>query len=172
MSVDIIEEVMAIFREEALELVQRTLAALNRAVNGEGGDRAKQMNEVCRLLHTLKGAAAAVDANEIKDRAHALEDRIAELGTSAAAALFEPLFTELEAIEVQLNSAQAAAASAGPALPSQPPPPAHGPTPRPPARPPAPPAPPRPWKTPVAQPPHARQSDLPPGMTRAPSPSG
>jgi two-component system, chemotaxis family, sensor kinase CheA len=108
MSSDIVQEVMAIFREEALELVQRTLAVLNRAVNGEGADRAKQINEVCRLLHTLKGAAAAVDANDIQQRAHELEDRIAELGTAAAAAGFTPLFAELEAIEAELTSAQAA----------------------------------------------------------------
>lgn len=115
MSSDLVQEVMAIFREEALELVQRTLAVMNRAVNGAGAERAKQINEVCRLLHTLKGAAAAVDADQIQSRAHALEDRIAELGSSAAASHFEPLFAELEAIEAELTAAQASAQPAAPA---------------------------------------------------------
>jgi two-component system chemotaxis sensor kinase CheA len=137
MSSDVVQEVMAIFREEALELVQRTLAVLNRAVNGEGSDRAKQMNEVCRLLHTLKGAAAAVDANEIQERAHALEDGIAALGMGAAAPSFAPLFAELEAIEAELTAVQAAGPSLPPARPvlaaAAPPPFPVTPAPKPPA---------------------------------------
>jgi two-component system chemotaxis sensor kinase CheA len=109
MSHDMTQEVLAVFREEAVELVQRALAALNRAVNSEGAERTKQVNEVCRQLHTLKGAAAAVDEEDIKDRTHVLEDRVAELSAGKEAALFDPVFAELEALERELKQAEAAA---------------------------------------------------------------
>jgi two-component system chemotaxis sensor kinase CheA len=108
MSHDMTQEVLAVFREEAVELVQRALAALNRAANSEGAERTKQINEVCRQLHTLKGAAAAVDSENVKDRTHVLEDRVAELSTGTDAALFDPVFAELEALERELKQAEAA----------------------------------------------------------------
>jgi two-component system chemotaxis sensor kinase CheA len=112
MASDMTQEVLAIFREEALELIQRTMSALNRAVNGDVAERARHINEVCRLLHTLKGAAAAVDEDDIKGRAHTLEDRIAELAKSPDPHAFDPLFAELEAIENKLAPKAVAAAPA------------------------------------------------------------
>ena len=61
MSDAMVAELLMIFREEALELVQRTLASLNRALNSTGNERKKELGEVSRFLHTLKGAAAAAD---------------------------------------------------------------------------------------------------------------
>jgi two-component system chemotaxis sensor kinase CheA len=99
MSDAMMQEILAIFREEAIELVQRTLAALNRALNASGEQRARERTEVCRLLHTLKGAAAAADQEEVNKRSHALEDRIAALPPDADRRAFEPVFSELDAIE-------------------------------------------------------------------------
>ncbi len=99
MSDEMNAEVLAIFREEALDLLQRMLATLNHAANAEGAQRAKQVTEMCRLLHTLKGAAAAVSADAIKDAAHALEDQIGALPANAPAVAFDAIFGTLEQLE-------------------------------------------------------------------------
>jgi chemotaxis protein histidine kinase CheA/CheY-like chemotaxis protein len=99
MSDAMVAELLQIFREEALELVQRTLASLNRAVNSSGADRKKELAEVSRLLHTLKGAAAAADQELVHHRAHALEDRVLALTPDAQGAAFDVIFREVEDIE-------------------------------------------------------------------------
>jgi chemotaxis protein histidine kinase CheA/CheY-like chemotaxis protein len=113
MQADAYDEVLATFREEALDLVRRVLSALNRLANETGAARDKPRKEVDRLLHTLKGAAAAVGNDAVKLRTHALEDRLAELPADARADAFDTLFHELEAIE-ELCSAAALAASPAP----------------------------------------------------------
>ena len=99
MSDAMVAELLAIFREEALELVQRTLASLNRALNGTGADRKKELAEVSRLLHTLKGAAAAADQEDIHHRTHALEDRVLALTPDAASSAYDAIFREVEEVE-------------------------------------------------------------------------
>jgi chemotaxis protein histidine kinase CheA/CheY-like chemotaxis protein len=99
MASDLTEEVLAIFREEALELLRRALAEMNRAQGSQGEARRKAMIELSRHLHTLKGAAAAVGHEELHRGAHALEDRVAELGEHSDARAFDPLFSELEAMD-------------------------------------------------------------------------
>jgi two-component system, chemotaxis family, sensor kinase CheA len=117
LSADLPDEVMAIFRGEASDLLHRALAALNRAANAQGADRQKQIKEIGRLLHTLKGAAAAVGHEPIQSRTHSLEDRILELPADAPAQAFSSLFAALEGIE-QLMAGTAPAAQEAQALPA------------------------------------------------------
>lgn len=117
MHADAHDEVLATFREEAMELVRRVLAAFNRLANETGAARDKPRKEVERLIHTLKGAAAAVGNDAVKLRTHALEDRLAALPADARADAFDALFHELEAIE-ELCSAMGVAKPAPLAVPS------------------------------------------------------
>ncbi|HZH03676.1 MAG TPA: Hpt domain-containing protein, partial [Myxococcaceae bacterium] len=71
------EELLAVFREEAADLLSgltRTLVQLETAELGE--DRTKKIREVFRLAHTLKGSAATAGRGDIAELAHALESAL------------------------------------------------------------------------------------------------
>jgi len=117
-TIDAPEAVLAIFRDEAANLIQRTAAALNRADNAQGEARKKQIAEVCRLLHTLKGAAAAVGHDAIKQATHELEDRVGERAEAGDAARLADLFDAVEAIEELVSQNSALAVEAAPVAPA------------------------------------------------------
>ncbi len=75
-----VPEVLAIFAEESVDLLQRAEGAFARATVAEETDAAsKGLLEVLRCLHTLKGAAGAVGAGRVKAKTHALEERLRSL---------------------------------------------------------------------------------------------
>jgi chemotaxis protein histidine kinase CheA len=107
MTTGMVDEVLAIFREEGLDLTRRGLTALNACANAAGDARKKHLQEVARILHTLKGAAAAVGNDEILNSAHTLEDQVALLTTLSPSAAFDPVFQALERIEASLEKGTA-----------------------------------------------------------------
>ncbi len=140
---DLRAQLLAAFEVEHrdhVEAVRRALAAPAEA----------DLREMFRRIHSLKGAARAVDLPTIEDLAHRLEERLAEVmasGSGLSPPMVDMIHVGLDAIEAQAAAerqgqtppdAAAAIAALGrtgpaPAAPEPAPPPTTTPTPTPPA---------------------------------------
>lgn len=97
---DLADDVRAALAEEAHDLLRRAESALSALPDAVDPERNVHFLELLRVLHTLKGAAAAAGENEAKVAVHALEERAREvhqgkeqLTPSVASELFERLET-------------------------------------------------------------------------------
>lgn len=100
-STSIADEVRAAFAEEAAELSRRIERSLSGISGADEATRATLWLDVLRALHTLKGAASAGGALEIRDEAHSLEDLIRALhaiGEPASPELLDRIFGSMEKI--------------------------------------------------------------------------
>ena len=73
------DQLLQAFREESSELLEAIGQSLVRAEHAEQQQKVADLRSIRQNLHTLKGAAAAVGMNEVKDTCHALEDTIDQL---------------------------------------------------------------------------------------------
>jgi two-component system chemotaxis sensor kinase CheA len=85
-------KLLAIFADEAREHLQQIDAALLALEQGAPGARAALVEPVLKTLHTLKGAARAVDLGELERLCHALEGALVAAGGALGAADFDKLY--------------------------------------------------------------------------------
>lgn len=108
MDVDIPPVVLAVFRDEALELARGAASALNDVANNPSGGT-QGWDELRRVLHTLKGAAAAAGQAEVERVVHDLETRVHEVESAGADRALDELFVVLEQLERKLRPAAVSA---------------------------------------------------------------
>ncbi|MCU1383168.1 MAG: CheA signal transduction histidine kinase [Acidobacteria bacterium] len=109
------------FRVEAREILEQ----LGRsALDLEKGDSASDaVARILRLAHTLKGAARVVKRREIAELAHALEDALAPVRSTAAAIprdLVDRVLALVDRIGDHVGQLTAPASAAAPSRPDQP----------------------------------------------------
>lgn len=100
-STSIADEVRAAFAEEAAELLRRLDRALSGIAGADKATREALWLEAMRALHTLKGAAAAGGALDVRGEAHSLEDLIRALhaiGEPPTPELLDRIFASVEQI--------------------------------------------------------------------------
>jgi len=147
-----LQRLRAIFSEEAREHLAQIDAALVAFEQADGPQRAEAIDQAMKALHTLKGAARAVDERELERLCHALESVLVAARESRAAPSAEQfdamhlaagaarevvdapglrgrkraaaLAGKLEEIAQQLPAAPGAMLTAAPGLPPQAPAPA------------------------------------------------
>jgi two-component system chemotaxis sensor kinase CheA len=78
-------KLLAIFADEAREHLQQIDTALLALEQGAPGTRDALVEPVLKTLHTLKGAARAVDLGELERLCHALEGTLVALGATSGA---------------------------------------------------------------------------------------
>jgi chemotaxis protein histidine kinase CheA len=117
------QAVWAAFAEEAKDLLRQVERSLHGLAGGEASERAPRCLEMLRGLHTLKGAAATVSAEQVKQAAHALEDQVRGVleGTVPMAgggleSIFDGLERLYDAVEAALKQ-RAPAPQAAPEAP-------------------------------------------------------
>ncbi len=76
-------EVRAAFAEEAIELLRMIEVAINELSVSGGEERVSLLRDTMRMLHTLKGAAAVVGAEELKRDVHVLEEYVRRIEREA-----------------------------------------------------------------------------------------
>lgn len=109
---ELADDVRAALAEEAHDLLRRAESAINALPEATEADRSLHWLELLRVLHTLKGAAAAAGEEETKVAVHALEERARELqqaNEQLAPQIVSDLFERLESIERSLGVAPALA---------------------------------------------------------------
>ncbi len=99
---DLDPEVVQIFRDEANERLDRmadTLLALEEGRVGAGA-----VDELFRDAHTIKGGAAMLGFDRVRDLAHAVEDVLADVREAGAfpPELAEPLLRSADALRAQI----------------------------------------------------------------------
>lgn len=107
---DLAADVRAALAEEAHDLLRRAEGALNALPESVDPERSVHWLELLRVLHTLKGAAAAAGEEQAKQAVHALEERARDLrdgkepfGPGLVAELFERLETVERSLGVSRN---------------------------------------------------------------------
>ena len=94
-------EIRAVFAADLSDLFGR----IQELVLGlGGGDEARQLHELARCYHTLKGAAGSVGLVGLASEIHALEDRLERAEGRASADLIQWLERSLERIESVLDA--------------------------------------------------------------------
>ncbi|HVT18336.1 MAG TPA: Hpt domain-containing protein [Thermoanaerobaculia bacterium] len=106
-----VQEILEGFREEAGEHLAQA-SRLLRELSGHPADR-EQLDELRRVLHTLKGAAAVVGFGELSRLCHGLEDRVEAarlLDGELPRETLDELFAACEELEDLVGAATAAPA--------------------------------------------------------------
>ncbi|MEH6437675.1 hybrid sensor histidine kinase/response regulator [Massilia sp. DD77] len=103
------QRLLAIFADEAQEHLRRIEASLAALERREAPARRAALEEMLKTLHTLKGAARAVDLDHLERLCHALESLCTALAASAAA----PGTEELDRLHRALALARELAAAGG-----------------------------------------------------------
>lgn len=70
------DEALAVFAEEAAELLQKLEVGLNALQGVDGSAREELYRDLLRWLHTLKGAASVVGQDVVRSYVHALEELV------------------------------------------------------------------------------------------------
>lgn len=106
--------------EAYLDDVGRCVASLEEAIlNCEsGGARRSALNQVCRDLHTLKGASASVGLSKLAAYLHSVEDYVQGLPADDAAADLDAVLHAVDAVRAQMRVLESPD-SAGGALPDR-----------------------------------------------------
>ncbi|MBQ5950500.1 Hpt domain-containing protein, partial [Massilia sp. ST3] len=100
------QRLLAIFADEAQEHLGRIDAGLVALERADAQGRRAALEEMLKTLHTLKGAARAVDLDHLERLCHALES----LGTALAAAAAAPAAGQLDCLHRALSLARELAA--------------------------------------------------------------
>ena len=98
--------------------MQRSLAALNRAVNQRATSVPGRFRRSAGCCTRSRGRRLRVDLHALKERAHALEELLAERMAEDDPSTFDPLFMELESMEIELSELGAKAAAPPAAQPA------------------------------------------------------
>lgn len=94
------QRLLAIFADEARDHLRRIEAALGALERADAVGRRGAVDEILKPLHTLKGAARAVDLDHLERLCHALEGLCAALAAAPAAPAPEQLDQLHQAVEV------------------------------------------------------------------------
>lgn len=103
---NIVDEVRAAFAEEAADLLRQLERTLSRIESADERPDETLWLEAMRVLHTLKGAAAAASEMEVRSEAHALEDLVRALhaiGEAPGRELVDRIFASLRQIDEALS---------------------------------------------------------------------
>ena len=68
------EELLQVFKEESIDLIERTRNKLENFLESE--NRAERFQDILRVIHTIKGNSGTVGYNRLKKYAHDLESSI------------------------------------------------------------------------------------------------
>ncbi|HEY8212226.1 MAG TPA: response regulator [Myxococcaceae bacterium] len=108
MSDPVILEIIKGFVIEAQDLTQRiTRAVLRLERPGPGAATAAAYDDLCRALHTLKGAAGTLGFTDLSDAAHRIEDAMAvrrERLEPLPAALADAIFQSLDVLNLRAEA--------------------------------------------------------------------
>lgn len=114
---------VAVFREEGAEILDRLADALSRIPQTGSPDELRAVAYECmRHAHNLKGASASVGLGDFSRKAHALEDGIGRIAKAEAEAQPSPgllagLIAATDDLRRELRDLDAPAARAAPAFP-------------------------------------------------------
>ena len=87
-----------------LDDVGRCVTSLEEAIlNCESGAGPAALNQVCRDLHTLKGASASVGLGQLADYLHRVEDHIQAVSGDAAPADLDIVLQAVDAVRAQMT---------------------------------------------------------------------
>lgn len=89
MKKDLEEQLRAIFREEAAELLEELRDVVGRLRTTDAELASEEIGVAMRLAHNLKGAAGSVGLDSFANTAHALEDALLAIRQGGVAAQYE-----------------------------------------------------------------------------------
>lgn len=121
-TVSLHDVVRAAFNEEAGDLLHRAAAVL-AAWPEDVVARASTVRELQRVLHTLKGASAAVGLLDVRDAVHTIEEQVSQLEPHLArvgAAEIGPVAGAVDAVEARLFTRKAPAQPGQASEPAEP----------------------------------------------------
>ena len=94
-------ELKAAFLDDASSCLSSMEAALLQLESSP--THAESLNQICRELHTLKGASASVGLTELAEQLHGIEDRLHEDETAGRTPSFDSLLQNVDSIRDQIT---------------------------------------------------------------------
>ncbi|MGD9855794.1 MAG: chemotaxis protein CheA, partial [Planctomycetaceae bacterium] len=111
-----------ILREAYLEDAEQCLSSMERAVMAFENDSRAQapIDQLCRDLHTLKGASASIGLSELATYLHEIEEWLPASNANERAGRLQPILDCVDFVRLQIAALKPPGLSSGPGKPNEP----------------------------------------------------